>query len=162
MASREIVITIRLQIDSDEDVHVEVATDPSSLGEHETQENRPADQLDQFIDDNAPRSLAKHQHDFARRCAHELGCSPELPASARTYVNVFPPKRYGSRRAAAFETRSGRVEIYCPPDLAEGSPFASAVLNNGEPTDAVKLYLKSEAEVDEAIRLTKIGLEARR
>ena len=157
MPTREVVITIRLQIDTDEDVRVEVGTDSPV-------DARPvADSVEEFIRDNAPRSLAGYQLEYARRCADELECSPERPATnrARTYVNVFPPKRYGAKRAAAFETRSGRVEIYCPPGLAEDSPFAQAVLNNGAPIDAVKLYLKSEDEVDEAVRLTKLGLEAR-
>ncbi len=58
------------------------------------------------------------------RCVDELGLDLQPPSGDRTYLNAYPPKRKGSKRAAAFETKSGRAEIYCDPDSASGRDLA--------------------------------------
>ncbi len=107
-----------------------------------------------------PPAVAEHELRFVELCATQLGLVARLPKSERTYVNLVPPKRFGTKRAAAFEIRSGRVEIYCDPAHADTHPLADEVRHNGVPV-AVKVYLTSPAAVDEAITLTRIGLDER-
>jgi hypothetical protein len=116
-------------------------------------------EVDRMIEEFAPPSLALFQRDFAERCI-DLGLDLQPPSGSRKYINAYPPKRYGSKRAAAFDVKSGRVEIYCRPDNAEGGKHAEVVTNNDEPF-AVKVYLRSPAAVDEAIALTQTGLDER-
>jgi hypothetical protein len=60
----------------------------------------------------------------------------------------------------AFETKTGRAEIYCDPSNARGRDHAEEVLNKGEPF-AVKVYLDSSDAIEEAIELTEVGLRER-
>jgi hypothetical protein len=113
-----------------------------------------------MIEEFAPPPVLQFEIAFAERCTNELGLVLRLPSGQRRYVNAFPPKRFGSKRAAAFETKSSRTEIYCSPRNAKGRKYAEVVANNGEPF-AVKVYLRSKAAVDEAIELVRIGMEER-
>ncbi|MEX2547674.1 MAG: hypothetical protein WD830_07785 [Chloroflexota bacterium] len=117
-------------------------------------------EVSQMIEEFAPPSVAQHAADYARRCVSELNLDLQLPSGERKYVNAYPPKRYGSKRASAFDLKSGRVEIYCRPQNADGRELAEAVTNDNEPF-ATKVYLHSASAVDVAIELTRIGLEER-
>jgi hypothetical protein len=155
MPTKEVLITIRLQIDTDADVHVDVG----SAATEETTSIVPT--MEQFVLDNAPRSIAGYQLEFLSRIG-ELGISAELPATAtpRTYLNLFPPKGYGAKRAGVLETRTGRADLYCSPAHVEGRRFAQELKNNGE-AYAVQLYLKSPEAVNEALELAAVVLEER-
>lgn len=113
-----------------------------------------------MIEEQAPPSLAPFELDFVERCAVELQLRLEPPSGSRTYVNLYPPKRYGSKRAANVTTTSGRAEIFCDPSHAAAYEHAEVVENKGDPV-AVKVYLTSTQAVDEAVELTRIGLEER-
>ena len=60
-------------------------------------------------------------------------------------------------QAAGLEIRSGRLEIYCAPSHAQDFDNALVVSYHGEPT-WVQVYLTSLDAVEDAIALTKIGL----
>lgn len=164
MPTKEVLITIRLQIDTDEDVHVDVVTGPAkealATEEGTTPSVPPA--IEAFVNNNGPRSLLGYELEFLRRCVADLGLSPELPDTnaPRTYVNLFPPKGYGAKRAGVLETRTGRADLYCSPEHVNGRRFAEEITNNGVAV-AVKVYLKSPEAVDEAIELAQLVLEER-
>ena len=158
MATKTIVLTLTLEVETAdaEVVSIQVAS-PTQV--------RPADDgvpidVAQMIDEYAPPTVAAFAADFARRCVSELDLTLELPSGERKYVNAYPPKRYGSKRAAAFDVKSGRVEIYCRPENADGRELAEVVTNNNIPF-AAKVYLLSPEAVDIAVELTRIGLDER-
>lgn len=116
-----------------------------------------------LIDDVAPPRLAEFERRYIERAVTELNLEPRLPDSHKRrneYVNLFPPIKYGAGRASAFAFKSGRVEIYCKPENAEGFAHAETVFHNGVPT-WVRVYLTSEDAVEDAIRLTALGLQYR-
>lgn len=113
-----------------------------------------------MIEEFAPPSLARFEMEFAKRCKSELSLDLQTPTGGRKYINAYPPKRFGAKRAVAFDVKSGRAEIYCRPENAKSRQAAEVVANRGEPV-AVKVYLRSSGAVDEAIELTGIGLEER-
>lgn len=113
------------------------------------------------IEAQAPRSTAPFQKQFVERCVEELEVLCSLPEGKRqSYVNAYPPRRFGSKRAASFLFSSGRVEIYCDPKNAGRSELADVFENNGVPVGA-KLYLTSADAVQVAIELVRIGLDER-
>jgi hypothetical protein len=115
----------------------------------------------ELIDTNASPALAPHLRRFAERCTAELELSLQLPESGtRPYLNGYPPKRFGLKRAVAFDARSGRAEIYCDPAHVSRFGEAEVVTNNKVPF-AAKVYLQSNEAVDEAVELTRLGLEDR-
>jgi hypothetical protein len=161
MTKKRIELRLVLEVETGDaeivGVTVEGSTFGSSLSEPMA-EGVPAE-VDQMIEGYAPPSLALFQRAFAERCA-DLGLTLQTPSGSRKYINAYPPQRYGSKRAATFDVKSGRVEIYCRPENATGRELAEVVTNNDEPF-AVKVYLRSPASVDEAVALTKIGLDER-
>lgn len=52
------------------------------------------------------------------------------------------------------------MHITCSPSHAAGRPLAEEITHNGQPV-AVKVYLTSDEAVDQAVELTRIGLEER-
>jgi hypothetical protein len=156
--AKRIVMTLTLEVEGDgaEIVSVQVGDTPRQ--ESATGVPSPVREL---IREYSSPAMAPFVGAFAERCAAELELSLERPESGeRKYVNGYPPKRYGAKRAVAFDAKSGRAEIYCRPENADGRDHAEAVLNNGVPF-AVKVYLQSPDAVDEAVELTKIGLQER-
>lgn len=114
-----------------------------------------------LVDTESSPAIAPHILRFAERCATELDLSLQRPESGtRPYVNAYPPKRFGSKRAVAFDARSGRAEIYCDPAHVSRFGQAEVVTNNDVPF-AAKVYLQSDEAVDDAIELTRLGLEDR-
>lgn len=114
----------------------------------------------ELIENEAPRDEARYQLDYIRRAAEELDLEARLPSGSRKYVNLYPPAAFGRKRASAFQPSSGRLEIYCSPDRAADHPDAAVVTHRGEP-HAVKIYLRSAGAVDQALSLTRLGLEER-
>jgi hypothetical protein len=161
MAKKRIELRLVLEVETGDaeiiDISVGGSMMSSSLSEPMA-DGIPAE-VERMIEEFAPPSLAQFQQDFAERCV-DLGLDLQPPSGSRKYINAYPPKRYGSKRAAAFDVKSGRAEIYCRPDNAKGKKHAEVVTNNDEPF-AVKVYLRSAAAVDEAITLTQVGLDER-
>jgi hypothetical protein len=162
MARKRIELTLTLEVETGDadiiDVTINGSSVPSSVSDHPT-EGGPST-AERMIEDFAPPPIASFQKDFAERCVSELGLDLQPPSGERKYINAFPPKRYGSKRAAALNVTTGRVEIYCRPENAKTRKFAEVVTNRNEPF-AVKVYLRSTAAVDQAIALTRLGLDER-
>lgn len=160
MAIKKIVLTLTLTLEVEtgdaEIVSIEVG---ESAPQTAVSDGVPTD-VSRMIEEYAHPSVAQYAADYAQRCVSELNLDLQLPTGERKYVNAYPPKRYGSKRASAFDLKSGRVEIYCRPENAEGRELAEVVTNNDEPF-ATKVYLHSTAAVDVAIELTRNGLEER-
>jgi hypothetical protein len=153
-----LVITLEVETADADNIDIRLGEVASPLVETATSKV-PADVVE-MIDEYAPPSMAPFQMDFAERCVAELDLDLQRPTGERKYVNGYPPKRFGAKRAAAFDVKSGRVEIYCRPENADGRHTAEVVTNNNEPF-AVKVYLQSSDAVEQAIDLTRIGLEER-
>jgi hypothetical protein len=161
MATRTVTLKITLQIEADDASIVDIELGPDDMGVmSESLIGGVPVAVSRMIEEYAAPAMAPFLMAFADRCAAELSLDLETPAGPRKYVNAYPPKRYGAKRAAAFDVKSGRVEIYCRPQNARGRKLAEVVTNNGEPF-AVKVYLHSQDAVDEAIALTQIGLNER-
>lgn len=111
----------------------------------------------------APARVAEFERKYLERVITELDLDAQLPDSTNRrheYVNLYPPTRYGARRASAFGFKSGRVEIYVSPSHATEFEHGEVVLHNGQPT-WVRVYLTSDEAVDDAVALTKLGLSYR-
>jgi hypothetical protein len=162
VTKKQIQIVLTLEIETGDAEVIDVSLDHSALAFQlggPTKEGVPGP-VAMMIQEFAPPSLVRFEMAFAERCATELGLSLQPPTGRRRYVNAFPPKRYGSKRAAVFDTRSGRAEIYCNPNNTKGRKYAEVVTNNDDPF-AVKVYLRSKAAVDEALELVRIGMAER-
>ena len=158
MAKKKIVLTMTVEVETDdaEILSIEVGESaPQAVATGAV----PAD-VSRMIEEYAPPSVAQFAAEYAQRCVSELNLDLQLPTGERKYVNAYPPKRYGSKRASAFDVKSGRVEIYCRPENAKGREPAEVVTNNNEPF-ATKIYLHSTDAVGIAVELTRIGLEER-
>lgn len=159
MATKTITLTITLEVETGDAEIIDVRLGESAAPPIDSLIGVPGDVV-HMIEEFASPSMAPFQTDFAERCVSELSLDLQTPTGDRKYVNAYPPKRYGAKRAAAFDVKSGRVEIYCRPENARRRELAEVVTNNGEPF-AVKVYLHSTNAVDEAIELTRIGLDER-
>lgn len=158
---RQIEITLTLQIETgDADVLDIRVADPTSGATSAPLGDDISPLARRMIEEQAPPSIAQFEMDFAERCVTELQLRVEPPSGGRTYVNLYPPKRYGSKRAANVTTTSGRAEIFCDPSNAADFKHAEVVENKGEPV-AVKVYLTSAEAVEEAVELTRQGLSER-
>jgi hypothetical protein len=120
-----------------------------------------APEVAELISREAPPGLAPYQMVYAERCARELEVTSRLKGGqSGSYFNLFPPPRYGRKRASAVETHTGRCDIFVHPTHADRSELAEYILNDGIPV-GLMIYLRSEKAVEEAIKLTKRGLEER-
>lgn len=166
-------LLIRISVPDDAEIRVDVEETRENAGpddsggldlpEQTSPGARHGDSVTRLIAETAPPRVVDNELRFIERGVRELELSPELPDSPNRrfeYVNLYPPQRFGPRRAAAFAVKSGRVEVYCKPEHASDFEHAEVVEHNNEPT-WVRVYLTSDAAVDDAIALTALGLRER-
>jgi hypothetical protein len=160
MSRKTITLTLTLEVETGDAEILDIRLGRSAPPPMDTLIGTVPADVAAMIEEYASPSMAHLQREFAERCVSDLSLDLETPSGGRKYINAYPPKRYGAKRAAAFDVKSGRVEIYCRPENAEGRRLADIVTNNGQPF-AVKVYLHSLDAVAEAIELTGAGLDER-
>jgi hypothetical protein len=169
---KEIVLRITLRIEAPEGVEVVAVTTSEGSPPEEASSDPSPDpvprilppDIESMIESAAPPRKAEFEREYLLRCLQELSLSASPPKTGdRQYVNLLPrEKKYGSKRAAVLDPKSGRVEIYCDPTdtAAENLQHAAPVLHKGVPV-AIKVYLDSEEALGQAFFLTLVGLNER-
>jgi hypothetical protein len=114
-----------------------------------------------IIEANASRAEAPIFTSFLEQCAG-LGLRVEPPSSgSRPYCNVMPA--LGSRngkRLSNVHLRSGRVGVDLPPADVDKWNGAEVVYNHGT-ADRLRIYLKDEEHVAEAVKMVTAAVERR-
>lgn len=115
-----------------------------------------------MVEERSSRTEAARYRRFLERCVEELGARPVTPESGdRAYINVNPPAGVRGARLSALTLSSGRLAFHSmAPELAKQWPDAEPVNINGQPT-YVRIYLRGDEQVEQAIAMTRAVLEER-
>lgn len=110
----------------------------------------------------APRTDVIRYTRFLERCVEQVGAQLVPPESGdRAYVNINPPAGVRGARLAALTLTSGRLAFHgMTPELAQHWGHAEVVNVNGEPA-YVRIYLRGDEQVEQAMQMLEHELDRR-
>lgn len=152
--------TITITIEHPDNTTVSVSGPPEAPGPAETAASETGPARDLIAAHAVPRDESLQQ-ELLERLEVEFELVPRRPRTGdRPYLNLYPPAKYGASRVGNIAIRSSRFYAVC--DVKRLEEHLREIPEAEIAEDKyLTVYLRSDADIDVAMRLMRCAMEDR-